>query len=307
MGHIWTMLKQKHIGFSQFVWLGVFFTACGSTPIQTEPLAASTPHVSAAVVVNNQAKSTVELPATAAHRPVSTAYTDAINLASSAVGLGQQATSSDDWDLVVSRWEQSIQELKRVPTEDQHYAIAQTKIKEYERNLAHAKQRLAKLKQPPPDIALKRSTPVSAASPTVTSHSATESAATQGSGASPTAPLSTIPIVERRSGIPVIEVRFNGQSYPMILDTGASHTHITRAMANELGVQVVEQISVATASNRQAIVDVGYVPSIRVGHISHSNVPVSIGDAVPIGLLGNDIYQHHDIVLQANSVEFRPR
>ncbi len=51
----------------------------------------------------------------------------------------------------------------------------------------------------------------------------------------------------------------------------------------------------------------GYVDSIRVGNITRRNLPVSIGDAVPIGLLGNDVYKNFDVTLQVNSVEFRPR
>ncbi|ESA36621.1 aspartyl protease [Leptolyngbya sp. Heron Island J] len=293
------MLEKKRIRFIQVLCLGTL-TACQAVPMSSnsqERLESRPTEVNAAVVesdaeadgaVANESAEAASEEATSALN----AYQEAINLASGAFTLGQQATSPDDWDLIVGRWEQAIQKLKAVPTDDQNYAVAQTKLRDYERNLAQAKQRLTGLKQPPAEIALNRTAPIAS-----------------GSQAATTLPVTSnrVPIIERRGGTPVIEVTFNGRRYPMILDTGASHTHITRSMANELGVQVVGQTSVATASSSQAVVDVGYVNAIQVGGITRDNLPVSIGDAVPIGLLGNDVYKNFDVILQANTVEFRPR
>jgi predicted aspartyl protease len=106
----------------------------------------------------------------------------------------------------------------------------------------------------------------------------------------------------------VIEVTFNGnQRFPMILDTGASHTHISRAMANHLGIIPIGQARATTASHENIVFDVGRVESIEVAGIRQVNVPVSIGDSVEIGLLGNDFYQDYDLILQANAVTFRRR
>ena len=260
------------------------------------PLGAQPAEVKTAVVDSEagaDGDKTNEAIASEETRRVSNAYPEAINLASGAFTLGQQATSSDDWDLVVSRWDQAIQTLKAIPTEDQNYGAAQAKLEEYERNLAQAKQRLTALRQPPAELSLDRPMPIASSS--------------SSAAATLTVTSNRVPIIERRGGTPVIEVSFNGRPYPMILDTGASHTHITRSMANELGIQVVGQASVATASSSQTVVDVGYMDSIQVGGITQSNLPVSIGDAVPIGLLGNDVYKKFDVVLQANAVEFHPR
>ena len=280
MGNFWTMLEKKRIRFVPIFCLGTLI-ACQAEP--DEMMQVSPPSVPAEVVAP---AATDSLAPTADSR----AYQDAINLASSAFTLGQRATSPDDWDLIVSRWEQAIQRLKEVPTSDQNYGTAQTKIKDYGRNLAQAKQRLVTLQQPPAEIVRPTSKPA----------------------LTPQGPVAVtvsnrVPIIERRGGTPVIEVMVNGRPYPMILDTGASHTHITRAMANELGVEVIGQASVATASSSRAVVDVAYVNSIQVGNITRSNLPVSIGDAVPIGLLGNDVYKNFDVTLQANSIEFLPR
>ncbi|MEO0394589.1 MAG: retropepsin-like aspartic protease [Cyanobacteria bacterium P01_A01_bin.137] len=293
------MLGKKQIRIIQILCLGTL-AACQVGPVQTESPEGSedlvlVPSEITPSIVSEAAASDVNTPqASQPETPPSTAYQDAINLASGAVTLGQQAKSPDDWDLIVGRWEQAIEKLKDVPADDQHYSTAQAKIKDYERNLAQAQQRLGA--QPTVEIPLDR--PVSSVAPIPTG--STTATATNTASA-------PVPIIERRGGTPVIEVTVNGRRYPMILDTGASHTHITRAMANQLGVQVVGQASVATASDSQAVVDVGYVDSIRVGNIAQTNMPVSIGDAVPIGLLGNDVYKNFDVILQVSSVEFRPR
>lgn len=283
------MLEKKQlIRLLQVFCLGTL-AACQVEPIKTESHIENREPAVSQPAEANAVKSDSTAEPDAASQP-SLAYQDAINLASSAFTLGQQATSSDDWDLIVSRWEQAIQKLGAVPIDDQNYETAQAKIQDYKRSLAQAQQRLTALKQPPAEISINRSAPIA---------SDTTAAAAVSSN--------RVPIVERRGGTPVIEVTFNGRRYPMVLDTGASHTHITRAMANELGVQVVGQASVATASASRAIVDVGYVDSIQVANITRGNLPVSIGDAVPIGLLGNDVYKNFDVILQANTVEFRPR
>lgn len=273
------MVEKKQIRFIPILCLGLL-VACQTDPLKTESLEQGAPAAAPAAA-----------PATAPEPPPSsTAYQEAINLASGAFTLGQQAQSPDDWDLIVGRWEQAIEKLKEVPTDHQHYAMAQTKLKDYELNLTQAQQRLAKSKQPTAEIALARTVPVVGTAATVT-------------------PVvgASVPIIERRGGTPVIEVMVNGRPYPMILDTGASHTHIPRAMANELGVQVLGQAMVATASSSRVMVDVGRVQSIKVGNITRNDIPISIGDAVPIGLLGNDVYKDFDVVLQANSIEFQPR
>ncbi|MEM9803691.1 MAG: retropepsin-like aspartic protease [Cyanobacteria bacterium P01_D01_bin.56] len=289
MGNIWTMLEKKHLRFFQILCLTVL-TACQvESASQLSTSSDTTPPASPTEVVAETAEKAVPEPTP---QPASTAYRDAINLASGAVMLGQQATSLDDWSLIVSRWQQAIEKLEQVPTEDTNHGMAQAKLKEYEQNLAQAQQRLKTLQQPPPEIPVARSkVPIIA----------------DGTPAAVATSSTLVPIIERHGGTPVIEVTFNGKRYPMILDTGASHTHVPRAMANELGIQVLGQTSVTTASSNRVVVDVGAVSSIRVGNIERTNMPVSIGDTVPIGLLGNDVYEDYDLILQANSVEFRPR
>lgn len=292
------MVEKKQIRFLAILCLGIL-AACQTSPLKTEGLdngvdiSAATPTPE----TPTPETSTPETP-TRAPEPPSTAYQEAIALASGAVTLGQQAQSPDDWDLIVGRWEQAIEKLKQVPTDHQHYATAQTKLKDYERNLTQAQQRLTQSQQPTTEIALAKPAPVPGPVP---------GPVPVVGAAAALSPGASVPIIERRGGTPVIEVLFNGRPYPMILDTGASHTHIPRTMAHELDIQVLGQAMVATASSSRVLVDVGTMPSIQVGNITRNNIPVSIGDAVPIGLLGNDVYKDFDVVLQADSIEFQPR
>ena len=89
----------------------------------------------------------------------------------------------------------------------------------------------------------------------------------------------------------------------MILDTGASRTLITRQMADELGVVVTEKMVAATASENEVTFDIGQVRSMSIKDITLRDARVSIGDAVSIGLLGNDFLHGYDVTIRADVVE----
>jgi predicted fused transcriptional regulator/phosphomethylpyrimidine kinase len=59
-----------------------------------------------------------------------------------AATIAQSAESKDDWNLVVSRWQNAIALLKTVPKSSPNYTKAQKKIPEYQRNLAYAQQQV---------------------------------------------------------------------------------------------------------------------------------------------------------------------
>ncbi|MGA7933295.1 MAG: retropepsin-like aspartic protease [Kovacikia sp.] len=116
------------------------------------------------------------------------------------------------------------------------------------------------------------------------------------------------PIISRKKGVPVIMVTFNGSSaYPMIVDTGAGGTLITKDMASALAVKPVGQATAQTA-NGFTTFDVGYVTSIEVDGAKISNVPVAIGlSDMDVGLLGHDFFNNFDVTVREKIVEFRPR
>lgn len=69
-------------------------------------------------------------------------FQDALDSAVGAITIAQSATSKDDWDLVSSRLQNSINLLKEVPASSPNYAEAQVKIQEYGANLNYAQQQL---------------------------------------------------------------------------------------------------------------------------------------------------------------------
>ncbi len=224
-------------------------------------------------------------------------YDDAIALAGSTAKLVQQAQSPDDWSLIVSRWQRTLAQLNAVPVGDPNYAAAQEKQAEYERNLAYAEQQLAQLSNPPEPIPIARTAVPVATAPAPTQVPPTVSPE-----------RFTVPILSRRSGTPVILVQLNnGLSVPMILDTGASRTVITRSVAAQLGLDPTGQIIATTASDSAVALDTTEVMTITVGGITRSNVTVAIKDAGNTGLLGNDFHRGYDISIRANTVEFNRR
>lgn len=61
--------------------------------------------------------------------------------AMSAATLSQSAQSPDDWQLVASKWQEAITQMKAVPATHPKKAQAQKKVAEYQRNLNTAKQK----------------------------------------------------------------------------------------------------------------------------------------------------------------------
>jgi len=115
------------------------------------------------------------------------------------------------------------------------------------------------------------------------------------------------PIVRSLYGIPVIDVTFNDQTFPMMVDTGASGTLITQPMAAALEVRPIGQM-VSSTANGNATFDVGYVRSIEIDGAKIYNIPVAVGlPDLEIGLLGHDFFKYFDMVIRQDVVEFHPR
>ena len=105
------------------------------------------------------------------------------------------------------------------------------------------------------------------------------------SSASATPGVYQAQIIERRGGIPVIEVVFNeNQTFRMLVDTGASGTAITPAMAEVLGVIPTGKGRADTPSQKNVEFDIGLVQSVSVGGAKQLNLPVAIAPALDLGL-----------------------
>ncbi|WP_449419888.1 retropepsin-like aspartic protease family protein [Phormidium nigroviride] len=114
--------------------------------------------------------------------------------------------------------------------------------------------------------------------------------------------------IKRREGnIPVIDVTFNGkQKFEMMVDSGASGTVITPAMAKALGI-VPQGTVKAKTPNGEATFQLGQVTSLQAGGLEVKNIQVAIAPTLDIGLLGHDFFGNKDVTIKQDVVEFRSR
>ncbi|MGL4377142.1 MAG: hypothetical protein ACRCT1_11935 [Microcoleaceae cyanobacterium] len=78
-------------------------------------------------------------PSGQASKTVSKPWYDAVNKALAASNAVQKAKTPEEWQKVVTLWEEAIDLMKKVPQSDANYALAQQKAVEYEKNLTYAK------------------------------------------------------------------------------------------------------------------------------------------------------------------------
>lgn len=232
-------------------------------------------------------------------------YKLALEKADSASSITVSAQSRDDWNLVVSRWQQAIQFLRSVPNSNPYRSLARAKLTEYQRNLAYAKKQAARA-----DTSEIASAPtLLPIVPRTYTASNSSPAAESADTAMRSGRVYVARIKRRAGGTPVIDVTFNGsRTFEMIVDTGASGTVITSAMASNLGVKVVGKAKVDTASAKNVEVPLAYLNSIAVGGAVIQGVVVAIGNsALDIGLLGHDFFSDYDVTIKRDVVEFRQR
>ncbi|MEA5467543.1 retropepsin-like aspartic protease [Spirulina sp. 06S082] len=123
-----------------------------------------------------------------------------------------------------------------------------------------------------------------------------------------------VPIKEFRGGTPVVEVTFNGtDTFPMLFDTGATTTLILPSMANKLKLETLGNAEATVADGRTKKVNVARVNSLKVGDLEVNDVTVTFdlradeASLEGIGLLGQNVFQHYDISLKKEEIEFRER
>jgi hypothetical protein len=99
------------------------------------------------VPIASQAPSVTPTPITSASPATSSLQRDffgeAVNKAMSAATITQSAKSKDDWNLVVSQWQEAIALMEAVPSSHPRYPVAQQKSIEYKRNLDYALKNVA--------------------------------------------------------------------------------------------------------------------------------------------------------------------
>jgi predicted aspartyl protease len=111
-------------------------------------------------------------------------------------------------------------------------------------------------------------------------------------------------IKKRLASTPVIDVTFNGRTFEMILDTGASSTLITRDMANALKLKPIGYREVIIADGSTVRMPVSTIQSVSTGGANIKNLQVTIADKADVGLLGHDFFGRYDVKIKRNVVEF---
>lgn len=119
--------------------------------------------------------------------------------------------------------------------------------------------------------------------------------------------VTRVPILDRRSGIPVIAAQFGSTVFPMMLDTGASTTVITQDMAAALGIEPDGVLRGNTPSQRGVEFPAGRASTVTVGEIVADSLPVAISDQLDVGLLGQNFFGEYDLAIRSDAVEFYAR
>jgi clan AA aspartic protease (TIGR02281 family) len=252
---------------------------------------ANLPQPSPVVAETTSPEPLFQSPTVTAH-PVAEAvdhYQAALDKATAAQSIAQSALSKDDWALVASQWQASIESLQQIPASSSNHKLARQLLTQYQSNLARARQKSAL-----PPLKLAKAGASDGAKPI-------PSPSSEGDRSF------VVPIVQKLGGVPVVRVKINGENALMLLDTGASRTLITRGTRQRLALAASGSTSAKTA-NGTASFEVVKLESIELGQIRVQDLAVAVGnDDLNYGLLGHDFYQGYDITLREDSVLFAPR
>ncbi|QLE59279.1 TIGR02281 family clan AA aspartic protease [Nostoc sp. TCL26-01] len=244
-----------------------------------------------------------------------------LDKAAGAVSISQSAQSPDDWYLVASQFNDAIALMQKVEKPSPEFAIARSKIAEYQRQVKYAVRQANAVARSSPQtsypqvaVATPKSLntpkfPIAVPPPRTTQPPPDEVDVPLSAAITPESKVFVAPIKRRVGGTPIVTVTFNGQQqFDMIVDTGASGTVITQQMASALGVVTVGKAKANTASSRAVEFPIGYVESMAVGGVIVNRVPVAIaGTELETGLLGHDFFGNYDVTIKRNVVEFRPQ
>lgn len=114
-----------------------------------------------------------------------------------------------------------------------------------------------------------------------------------------------VPIQGRSGGIPIVAVTLNGEkTFPMLVDTGASITTITPAMARAIGLRPQGKVRVTVANGQVVEIPRGRISSIHVGDAQLNDLTVLIAD---LPLLGQNFFSEYNVTVGRDFIVFRQR
>jgi predicted aspartyl protease len=116
-----------------------------------------------------------------------------------------------------------------------------------------------------------------------------------------------VPIKRRLASTPVIDVSFNGKTFEMILDTGASSTLITKRMSDRLGLKPTGVRNMIIADGSRVRFPMATVGTVSAGGLTARQLVVTVANNSDIGLLGHDFFGKYDVKIKRNVIEFQPQ
>ncbi len=116
----------------------------------------------------------------------------------------------------------------------------------------------------------------------------------------------SVPIVGRRNNIPIVKVAFNDQyQFPMMFDTGASSTLITRSMAIKMRLIPAGFTQGTIADGSVATFAIAFVKSQSIAGRIKRYMEVAVAPpAMDMGLLGQDFFEGYNYTIRENAIEF---
>lgn len=99
-----------------------------------------------------------------------------------------------------------------------------------------------------------------------------------------------------RGGTPVIEVKINGITKRFMIDTGFSHTAISKKAAKEIQIESRnEGFKVNDSNNKSKHADIAYIEDFKLGDLSIYNQPVIITD-LSLKFMGITVYNIDGVI-----------
>lgn len=97
-------------------------------------------------------------------------------------------------------------------------------------------------------------------------------------------------------GTPIVEVKINGAIKRFMIDTGFSHTAISKKTAKDIQIKNAnESINVYDSNNKSKYANIGYIEDFKLGDLSIHNQPVIITD-LSLKFMGITVYNIDGVI-----------
>jgi predicted aspartyl protease len=116
----------------------------------------------------------------------------------------------------------------------------------------------------------------------------------------------SVPVTGRKHNIPIVQVTFNDKyTFPLMFDTGASGTVITRKMAMKMKLKPTGATPAGIANGSVVTFTTANVKSQRIANRVKRDVEVMVAPpAMDIGLLGQDFFEGYEYTIKSDTIEF---